>query len=220
MAITMSSAHSPSFSHFTYVTAHSDSSSFPSLHLRNSSFANPSLALPTQQLILQTFRCFTYITAHSPTLLSPLLRHRIFTYVTWRAAHAIHSTHVSVSHDQSVPQMRCYGREVPEDQRGLEVQKQCPSQIPTRKKSQGVKSGDLGGQRIKATSSYLKRPIIMKMSRTAILLKHVIATVFIHLWHQPILHHVCYLLLLRFLRNYVINFNVVAHRVNKAILFF
>ena len=68
----MSRAHSPSF---------------PSLHLRHSSFSNPSLALPTSQLILQPFRSFTYVTAHSPTLLSLLLRHRIFTYVTWRAAH-------------------------------------------------------------------------------------------------------------------------------------
>ena len=74
-------------SHFTYVTAHSDSPSFPSLHLRHSSFYNPSLALPTSLLILQPFRCFTYVTAHSPTLLSLLPRHRIFTYVTWRAAH-------------------------------------------------------------------------------------------------------------------------------------
>ena len=74
------------FSHFTYVTAHSDSSNFPSLHLRHSSFSNPSLILSTSQLILQPFRCFTYVTAHSPTLLSPLLRHRIF---TWRAAHDI-----------------------------------------------------------------------------------------------------------------------------------
>ena len=46
-----------------------------------------SSALPTSQLILQPFRCFTYATAHSPTLLSLLLRHRIFTYVTWRATH-------------------------------------------------------------------------------------------------------------------------------------
>ena len=52
---------------------------FPSLHLRHSSFSNPSLALPTSQLILQPFRCFTYVTAHSPILISPLLRHRIFT---------------------------------------------------------------------------------------------------------------------------------------------
>ena len=76
------------FSHFTYVTVHSDFPSFPSLHLRHSSFPYPSLILPTSQLILQPFRCCTYVTAHSPTLLSPLLRHRIFSYVTWRAAHA------------------------------------------------------------------------------------------------------------------------------------
>ena len=74
------------FSHFTYVTAHYDSPSFPSLHQRHSSFSNPYLALPTSQLILQPFRYFAYVTAHSPTLLSPPLRHRIFTYVTWRAA--------------------------------------------------------------------------------------------------------------------------------------
>ena len=77
------------FSHFIYVTAHSHSQSFLSLHLRHSSFSNPSLALPTSQLFLQRFRCFTYVTAHSPTLLSLLLRHRIFTYVTGRAAHVL-----------------------------------------------------------------------------------------------------------------------------------
>ena len=58
-----------------------------SLENEHSSFPNPSLALPTSQLILQPFCCFTYVTAHSPILLSLLLRHRIFTYVTWRAAH-------------------------------------------------------------------------------------------------------------------------------------
>ena len=73
------------FPRFTYVTAHS--LSFQSLYLRHSSFSNPSLALPTSQLLLQPFRCFTYVTAHSPTLLSLLLCHRIFTCVTWRAAH-------------------------------------------------------------------------------------------------------------------------------------
>ena len=68
---------------FSYVTrAHSPT--FPSLHLRNSSIFIPSVALPTSQFILQPFRCFTYVTAHSPTLLSLLLRHRLF---TWRAAH-------------------------------------------------------------------------------------------------------------------------------------
>ena len=64
------------------------SPSFPSLHLRHSWFSNPAVPLPTSQLILQAFRCFTYVTAHSPTLLSLLLRHRYFTLVTWRAAHA------------------------------------------------------------------------------------------------------------------------------------
>ena len=71
------------------------SPSFPSLHLRHSSFSNLSLALPTSQLILQPFRRFTYVTAHSPTLLLLLLRHRIFTYVTWRAAHAFLYLHYS-----------------------------------------------------------------------------------------------------------------------------
>ena len=66
-------------------SAHSPS--FPSLHLRHSSFSNPSAALPTSQLILQPFCCFIYVTALSPTLLSLLLRHKIFTYVTRRAAH-------------------------------------------------------------------------------------------------------------------------------------
>ena len=62
---------------------------FPSLHLRHSSFSNPSAALHTSQLILQSFRCFTYVATRSLTLLSLLLCHRIFTYVTWRAAHGV-----------------------------------------------------------------------------------------------------------------------------------
>ena len=70
MTITMSSCHSPPF---------------PSLHQRHNSFSNPSVALPTSQLILQPFRCFTYVTAHSPTLLSLPLRHKLF---IWRATHA------------------------------------------------------------------------------------------------------------------------------------
>ena len=53
------------------------------------SFSNPSVALPTSQLILQPFRWFTYVSAHSPTLLSLPLRHRLFTYVIWRAAHVV-----------------------------------------------------------------------------------------------------------------------------------
>ena len=66
------------------------SPSFLSLHLRHRSFSNPSLALPTSQLILQPFRCFTYVTAHSLALLSLLVRHRIFTYITLRAAHGLY----------------------------------------------------------------------------------------------------------------------------------
>ena len=62
--LNMSSPHSPTF---------------PSLHLRHNSFSNPSIALPTSQLILQPFRCFTFVTVHSPTLLSLLLRHKLFT---------------------------------------------------------------------------------------------------------------------------------------------
>ena len=95
---------------FTYVTAFSN----PSVSLPKSqitlqpfrcftyvtAFSNPSVALPTSQLILQPFRCFTYVTAFSnpsvasptskvipPTLLSLLVRHRLFTYITWRSAH-------------------------------------------------------------------------------------------------------------------------------------
>ena len=60
----------------------------PSLHLRHSSFFNPSVVSPTTQLILLPFSRLTYVTAHSTTLLSLHLRHRHFTYVTWRAPHA------------------------------------------------------------------------------------------------------------------------------------
>ena len=70
---------------FTYVTVHSPT--LPSLYPPHSSFSNPSVALPTSQLILQPFRCSSYVTAHSRTILSLFLRHRLFTYVTWRAAH-------------------------------------------------------------------------------------------------------------------------------------
>ena len=49
-----------------------------SAHLRHSSFSNPSVALPTSQLILQPFRCFTYVTALSPTLPLLHLRHCSF----------------------------------------------------------------------------------------------------------------------------------------------
>ena len=50
-----------------------------------SDFLNLKITL----LILQHFRHFTYVTARSPTLLSLFLRHRLFTFVTWRAAHVM-----------------------------------------------------------------------------------------------------------------------------------
>ena len=59
-----------------YVTAYSPT--LPSIYLRHSSFSNLSVASPTSQLILQSFRCFTYVTAHSPTLPSIYLRHSSF----------------------------------------------------------------------------------------------------------------------------------------------
>ena len=77
-----------------YSKAHS--LTFSSLYLRHSSFSNPSVALTTSQLILQSFRCFTYVTAHFSTILSLLLRHRLFTYVTWRAAHDINELYYTV----------------------------------------------------------------------------------------------------------------------------
>ena len=64
------------YHHFTYVTTHSPT--LLSLHLRHSSFSNPSVASPTSQLILQPFCRFTYVTVHSPTLLSLHLRHSSF----------------------------------------------------------------------------------------------------------------------------------------------
>ena len=72
--------------HKLRVLSEAHSPTLPSFQLRH----NPSVALPTLQLILQPFCCFTYLTAHSPTLLSLLLRHKLFTYVTWRAAHTPH----------------------------------------------------------------------------------------------------------------------------------
>ena len=80
------------FRHFSYVTTHYPT--VPLLHLRHSSSSNPSFASatsqqssfsnlsvtsPTSQLILQPFRCFTHVTVHSPTLLSLVLRHKLFT---------------------------------------------------------------------------------------------------------------------------------------------
>ena len=86
----------------TYVTA---------LPNEQRSFSKLSIISPPSQLILQPFRCFTYITAHSstlpllhlhlahsPTLLSLILHHRLFTYVTWRAA-------MSSAHSLSFPSL-------------------------------------------------------------------------------------------------------------------
>ena len=82
-----SSGHSPTFpslhlrhSSFSIPSEQSSAHSptFPSLHLRHSSFSNPFVSLPTSQLILQPFRCFTYVTAHSLTLPSLYLRHSSF----------------------------------------------------------------------------------------------------------------------------------------------
>ena len=47
------------------------------------SFSNLSITSPKSQIILQSFCRFTYVTAHSPTLLSLLLRHRNFSYVSF-----------------------------------------------------------------------------------------------------------------------------------------
>ena len=48
----ISSAHSPTFLHFTYVTTHSPT--LPSHYLRHSSFSNPSVPSPTPQFILHS----------------------------------------------------------------------------------------------------------------------------------------------------------------------
>ena len=75
---TFSSLHHMRWFCFTYVTAHSPTlpllPTLLLLHLRHSSFSNPSVASPTSQLILQPFPCFTYVTAYFPTL-------HCFTYV-------------------------------------------------------------------------------------------------------------------------------------------
>ena len=80
MTKNMSSAHSPTF---------------PSLHLRHNSFSNPSVALPTSQLILQPFHRFTYVTALSPILSLLHLRHSSFSNPSFdsptsQALHVIH----------------------------------------------------------------------------------------------------------------------------------
>ena len=80
--VCMSSAHSPTF---------------PSLHLRHNSFSNPSVALPTSQLILQSSFRYSYITAHSPTLPLLHLRHSSFSYPSFASptSHALHLIHLA-----------------------------------------------------------------------------------------------------------------------------
>ena len=71
-----------SFFRFSYVTGSSLNvilQPFLRFTYVASPFSNPSVALPTSQLILQSFPCLTYVTADFPTLLSLLLRHRLFT---------------------------------------------------------------------------------------------------------------------------------------------
>ena len=61
-----------------------NSPTLTSLHLRHSSFSNPSAALPTSHhstalpLLHLRHRHFTYVTAHSPTLPPLHLRHSSF----------------------------------------------------------------------------------------------------------------------------------------------
>ena len=99
------------FRRFTYVTAHSPT--LPLLHVRHSSFSNPSFASPAShalhlmtsahsptfpplhlrsQLILQPFHRFTYVTAHSPTLPLLHLRHSSFSNPSFAspASHVLH----------------------------------------------------------------------------------------------------------------------------------
>ena len=55
----------------------------------------------TGRLDNEPFRYLTYVRAHSPTVLSLLLRHRLFTYVTWRASHVALNLSISVYTAQS-----------------------------------------------------------------------------------------------------------------------
>ena len=80
------------FSHFTYATTHSPtlpslylchslSPTFLSLHLRHNSFSNPSVILPTSQLILQLpFLHLRHSSFSNPSFVSP----------TSQALHLIH----------------------------------------------------------------------------------------------------------------------------------
>ena len=93
-----------SFRRFTYV---------------NSSFSNPSVALPMSQFILQPFRCFTYVTVHSPTLPLLHLRHSSFSNpsfasLTSQVLHLIHlASHPWLTHSArrtSVKEIRATGK--------------------------------------------------------------------------------------------------------------
>ena len=42
----------------------------------------------------------TYVTVHSPTLLSLLLHHKLFTYVTWRATHVGQNKIIHIRHSR------------------------------------------------------------------------------------------------------------------------
>ena len=88
---------------FTYVTAHSPTP--PLLHLRNSTFSNPSVTSPTSQLILQPFRCFTYVIAHSPTLPLLHLRNSTFSNPSFASpkSEALHLRHLASRPCLNVP---------------------------------------------------------------------------------------------------------------------
>ena len=83
------------FPRFIYVTTHSPTR--PLLHLRHSSFSNPSLALPMSQLILQPFSRFIYVTTHSPTRPLLHLRHRSFSNPSFASptSQALHLRHLA-----------------------------------------------------------------------------------------------------------------------------
>ena len=50
--------------------------------MSSTSFSNPSIALPTSQLIIQPFHCFTYVIGTSLTSQVILQPFRCFTYIT------------------------------------------------------------------------------------------------------------------------------------------
>ena len=87
----MSRLHMSSALFSFFFSAHSPT--LPSLHLRHSSFSNPSVASPTLQFILKPFFCLSYVsgpsrnsfsnlTITSPTSQLILQSFRRFTYVT------------------------------------------------------------------------------------------------------------------------------------------